>query len=136
MPLLPMIPASLPAPREPVPYALASLKQVPVPSPVGQPQWGFKGGYAEVDTPCFLLGTDVTVPVSVGIRLFALRGDGDYWRHLNSGSSTAGQALSLCGIIGPKAGYFGAGITDATRSGGSSGPSGAGLKLIYGSQFA
>ncbi len=142
MPIVPVAPlnsnpASFDSIAIPVLSMNAGKAQLGLPSPVGQPKFGLRLGYAQADTSSFLAGIDLTVPLSVGVRLFAIRGDADYWRHTGSshGSNAGGEALSLCGIFGPTAGYFGAGVTDASRYGGASGPSGAGFKFLFGSQL-
>jgi hypothetical protein len=107
---------------------------VPVPTPVGEPSFGLRLGYAQADTSALLGGADITIPISTGVRLFAIRGDFDYWRD-NSGSSKGGDAGSVLAIFGPSSSYFGGGVSVASRYGGASGPSGSGFKFVYGSRF-
>jgi hypothetical protein len=142
MPIVPLLPADNPLLRLdsasiPAYYAMTSERRLPVPSPVGEPKFGLRLGFSEAETPSYFGGIDLTVPVSTGVRLFALRADADYWRHTNSshGKNAGGDALSICGLLGPSSSYFGVGLTDASRYGGASGPQGAGLKLLFGSRI-
>jgi hypothetical protein len=104
-------------------------------SPIGQPYFGLRLGIAEADRNAYIGGLDLTVPVSAGVRLFAIRGDVDYWIDGGSGKTRGGDAFSVLGILGPTSSYYGAGIGYASRYGWASGPSGEALKVVYGSKF-
>lgn len=107
-----------------------------LPSPVGEPKFGVRLGLAEADTTAYFAGIDLKVPISAGVQLFAIRGDVDYWLDTNtSGGDRGGDAFSALAILGPNSGYFGVGPSYASRYGGASGPSGAGVKLAFGSQL-
>jgi hypothetical protein len=107
-----------------------------IPSPVGQPKFGLRVGFAEADTTAFFGGVDLTVPISAGVRLFAIRGDIDYWLDTNTnGGSRGGDDFAALAVLGPSTSYFGVGPSYASRYGGASGPSGAAVKVVYGSQL-
>ena len=114
--------------------ASAAHKAFQIPSPIGQPTFGVRVGLAQADAAAYFGGLDVSIPLNTGIRLISFRADGDVWKDI-SGRSRGGTAVSACALFGPKASYFGGGLTYASRYGGASGPSGAGIKLIYGSQL-
>lgn len=105
-----------------------------LPSPVGGSTIGARLGVAASDTTDLFAGLNYETPISLGVHLVSIRGDGDLWR-ATTGKSRGGAALAADAIFGPSSSYQGAGIAYAARYGHASGPAGVGLKVLMGSQI-